>query len=293
MADIDLELDHVGLATVDLDQAADAYQRLGFTLTPRSIHQGQTRPDGPVEPWGQGNHCAMFRDGYLEILGITDPDKHNGVAPLLAKYEGIHVTAYTVDDAEAAYPELSARVDGLKPPLVLERDAAFGPDGTETRRAGFRNIGSMPEIWPEARFIFIQHVTREVLWQPHLLDHPNGAVAMTEVGYCVADPGPLTDRLSRAAGIAAKENAMPGINALQLGRTRAYIMTPDGMAGWIKGVTPPHLPYVATFGVSVADLGATKAYLSANDIPVNDHPYPAVWVAPEYTHGPVVSFIQA
>ena len=293
MTELKLELDHVGVAVGDLDEAADAYRRLGFTLTPRSVHQGPVQPDGPVETWGQGNHCAMFRNGYLELLGLIDPSRHNYVVNMLARYEGIHITAYTVADAASAHEVMSARTGGLDAPAMLQRDATFGERDEETRPARFHYIPCDGNIWPEAMFTFVQHMSREVLWQPRLLDHPNGAVAMTEVGYCVADPGPLTERLSRAAGIAAKENAMPGINALQLGRTRAYIMTPDGMAGWIKGVTPPHLPYVATFGVSVADLGATKAYLSDNDVPVNDHPYPAIWVAPEYTHGPVVSFIQA
>ena len=31
------------------------------------------RADGPVEPWGTGNRCAMLRDGYIELLGIFDP----------------------------------------------------------------------------------------------------------------------------------------------------------------------------------------------------------------------------
>ena len=74
MSDLPLELDHVGVAVNDLDVGREVYERLGFTLTPRSIHSGSKTPGGPVEPWGSGNHCAMFRDGYLELIGLTDPD---------------------------------------------------------------------------------------------------------------------------------------------------------------------------------------------------------------------------
>jgi adenine-specific DNA-methyltransferase len=69
----ELCLDHVGIVVPDLEAARQAYDRLGFRLTPRSPHEGRLTPDGPVETWGSGNHCAMFRRGYLELLGITDP----------------------------------------------------------------------------------------------------------------------------------------------------------------------------------------------------------------------------
>ena len=65
------------------------------------------------------------------------------------------------------------------------------------------------------------------------------------------------------------------------------------MHGWIPGITPPCLPYVATVGFSVRDLDATRKHLTDNGIEFADHPYPAIWVKPEYTHGPVLSFIQA
>jgi len=54
------ELDHVGVAIKDLERGRAIYQRLGFRLTARSIHSGSREPGGPVEPWGSGNHCAMF-----------------------------------------------------------------------------------------------------------------------------------------------------------------------------------------------------------------------------------------
>ena len=42
-----------------------------------SSHKGRITPDGPVVQWGSGNHCAMFRHGYFEILGLTDPNRYH------------------------------------------------------------------------------------------------------------------------------------------------------------------------------------------------------------------------
>ena len=71
MTNLPLELDHVGLAIKDLEVGRQAYDKLGFTLTSRSIHQGSREPGGPVEPFGSGNHCAMFEKGYFEVMGLT------------------------------------------------------------------------------------------------------------------------------------------------------------------------------------------------------------------------------
>ena len=74
-----LELDHVGVAVKSLDRGRDAYAKLGFTLAARSIHSGSRVPGGPVELWGSGNHCAMFREGYLEELGrVGDGESTEG-----------------------------------------------------------------------------------------------------------------------------------------------------------------------------------------------------------------------
>ena len=35
-----VKLDHVGVAIKDLARGRESYERLGFTLTPRSIHRG-------------------------------------------------------------------------------------------------------------------------------------------------------------------------------------------------------------------------------------------------------------
>lgn len=77
MANLDLTLDHTGVAVRNLDDGEAAYRRLGFILTTRSIHSGSVTPGAPVTPWGSGNHCAMFREGYLEIIGITDPNLYS------------------------------------------------------------------------------------------------------------------------------------------------------------------------------------------------------------------------
>ena len=89
-----LFLDHVAVVVPDLARAAKTYARLGFRLTPESSHKGPLKPGGPLEPYGSGNHCAMFKEGYLEILGVTDPKRYTGeVTPLLKSRPKAHPVA--------------------------------------------------------------------------------------------------------------------------------------------------------------------------------------------------------
>ena len=47
--------------------------------------------------------------------------------------------------------------------------------------------------WPDR---FIEHDTPEVLWQPHLLTHPNGVIGLDSVTFAAEDPTPVIRRLA-------------------------------------------------------------------------------------------------
>src|SRR5258707_6639147 len=61
-------IDHVLIAVADLDRARLAWERLGFTLTPRGRHLQQ----------GTGNYCVMFARDYIELLGVVDAAQGGG-----------------------------------------------------------------------------------------------------------------------------------------------------------------------------------------------------------------------
>ena len=84
-------------------------------------------------------------------------------------------------EADAAYPPLAARVDGFDAPVQRRRMAPLGlhEDGGEAEMR-FRNIFSQDDHWPEGRYIVIEHQTPDILWQPDLLVHANGAKALVE-----------------------------------------------------------------------------------------------------------------
>lgn len=238
-------LDHVGIAGPDLDALAAAYEALGFRLTPRAQHRAPG-PDGVVRPIGTGNRCAMLGRGYLELIAVVDPAlPSNTLERFLARYHGIHILAFAIEDAEAELARL--RAGGIAIPGIawLERPVE-GPAAAGLAR--FARL-PLPEA-PEGRIQLIRHLTPDLLWQPPLLEHPNRAVALEEVVIVVADPAEAARRFAALVGIpptAAEEGAMI---VLPAGRVRFTA----GEA--FPGVAAPCRPFIAGVVLATADGGA-------------------------------------
>ncbi|MEC8372850.1 MAG: VOC family protein, partial [Pseudomonadota bacterium] len=137
-----LSLDHVGFMVRDLDAAVARWERLGFLLSRRSPQMGKVPGKSEMAPWASSNHCAMFEHGYLELIGITNPENFNPWSRFLDRFEGPHITALRCENGEEAYKALSGRIDHFDPPLQRLRNAPYG-DGVREFR--FRNIFSQDD----------------------------------------------------------------------------------------------------------------------------------------------------
>ncbi len=205
MIDVDVELDHLGLATHDLDGARDVYRRLGFIPTAKSFHRGPVPPRGETGPWGSGNYCIMLERGYFELIGVTDANlPHPMVAARLDKYAGLHIIALGCRDGDAQAAVLRGRMAGVAEPYDLVRDVPYG-DGA--REACLRIYQIDDASLPEGDLFLIEHRSREVLWQPELLDHPNGVTGLRSVTICVGD---LDRSRARVAALCGEDGVRTG-----------------------------------------------------------------------------------
>ena len=286
-----VKLDHIGVAIKDLERGRKAYERLGFTLTLRSQHRGSPTPGAPVVLFGSGNHCAMFHEGYLEVVGLTDATIYSNVKAMVARYEGAHIVAFGVDSADATYAELSGRGVPIERARELERDAAYGPAGTQTRRAAFRNMYFDAAAYPELRLLYIEHLTRDVLWQPHLLDHPNGVVALRDVFLCVPDARAAADKYSSLFGAAALP-VSEGEWRIALAHGHVWIETPAAWARRAPGAATPPLPSPVGIGFQVGNVAATRKFLVGRGVSVRDGLDDGIWVEPEDACGTALYFFE-
>ena len=87
-------LDHVVVNVRDrIDDAADTYRRLGFTLTPRGYHT-----------LGSMNHLAMFGTDYLELIAARPGDDSR--PEIMAAPFGLDGLVFGTEDAAATYEAL-------------------------------------------------------------------------------------------------------------------------------------------------------------------------------------------
>ena len=275
-----LSLDHIGVIVSDLDAAATRWERLGFKLSPRSPQMGLNAKTGDFEPWATANRCAVLSKGYLELIGIHRPGLTNPWERFLARFEGAHIVALRCASADATYPRLAEHCDDFDPPVQRRRMAPYGDGEREMR---FRNIFSRDARVPECRYIVIEHQTPEVLWQPSLMTHPNGALAITTVTLC-ANAGP--DLSMRWHALGAKEVCGPTSVALTSGALQRA--TQDELAKRFGGIslTPNALAHCE---VGVQDLSKTSSWLDAQAISYG-RTDTGIWVHPDDANGCIIEF---
>ncbi len=286
---IDVDLDHVGLATHDLDGARDVYARLGFTLTAKSFHRGPVPPHGETGAWGSGNYCIMLGRGYFELIGVTDPSlPHPMVAARLDKYAGLHIIALGCRDGDAQAAALRGRMAGVAEPYDLVRDVPYGPNDGGAREARFRIYRIDEAALPEGDLFLIEHRSREVLWQPELLDHPNGVTGLEGVTICVGD---LEQSLPRFAALCGEDGVRQGGEArFDLAAGSISLLDEAALAARYPGVAPPCLPWVAAVSFAVADRAALSGLLADNGVPVKLGQDGARWIAPDHAEGAIIEF---
>lgn len=181
-------IDHVFLLVNDLDEAARRYQALGFTVSPRGVHSAAK---------GSANHTIMFPNDYFELLGILTPTEGNLARrrSIESMGEGLHAIACRIEDATKgakALADLGINTTGLG---AFERPVPL-PDGG-TGVAAFTTVSFAPEELPFGTVFMCQHRTRETVWLPELLTHPNTACGLDAVLALSDDPQGDAKRFAR------------------------------------------------------------------------------------------------
>lgn len=282
-----LALDHCACIVQNLAAGAARWERLGFTLTPKSRQRGAVAGRHGMHSWATANRCAILGHSYLELVGVVDPLAFNPWAQFIARNEGLHILALRTENADAAYAALSARTDALQPPVPRERTVDV--DG-EPRVMRFRNIFSRDAQWPEARYIVIEHQTPAYLWQPRYMQHDNGACDLVDVTFVADDPSSLSPRLQALGAVSPAPHA-EGFSASLPGRGTLHVMRGDAFADAF-GYLPSNRPAMHAMTVSFRDLDRALDLLAQRGIPV-ERSARGHSLAPEVTNGFVMRLVAA
>lgn len=266
-------LDHVGHFVADAEAARLALVRAGFAPAPVSV-QVDPATGGPT---GTGNVTAMLRRGYVEVLFRTaDTVLGRELDAAVARFPGVHLVAFAVNDAAAAHRRLAAAGFRLRPVTEMQRpvDTAEGAG-----IAAFTVVRLEPGEMAEGRIQMLRHRTEETVWQSRWLDHRNGAEALVELLLVTADVTATAARYADFLGRPAVENAAGAV--VRLDRGRLQILTPAAFASLLPGIDVPGLPFLGAYVLGVRSLVRAAAALDAGGLAFTRHaglivaPFPA------------------
>jgi hypothetical protein len=277
-------LDHVGWFVPDMDAAAAAFARLGFPMSPYTVHTNEA-PDGTRVPSGTANRCAMLKRGYLEVLtaveGVDTPLSRQ-LRGGIARYTGLHLIALTVADADAATERLRAAGFAPQPPVALRRAMPLDAGGEGT--AEFSVIRLPADAMAEGRIQILTQDAPDIVWQPSVTASENALDMLSGILVCCADPDEATARYARFAGRAAVEGS-DGIRRIALDRGTVAICGPEGCRSALPGIGIPDLPFMAAVAIRSADLAATRAFLAARGVALLAHEAGRIVVDPREMAG--------
>ena len=279
-------VDHAFLLTDDLDGAARAWAAMGFTVSPRGLHSAAK---------GTANHTVMFPHDYLELLGVVSETPGNAARRrLLAEAgPGLRAVACRVGNARAA--EGALRELGLATGEYGEFSRPVDLPEGGTGEAAFATLAFAPAEVPAGEAFLCEHRTREMVWRPELLEHPNGAVGLAAIVAVASEPESAARRFARLFATGAVERADGGF-VVRTGARSAPILVadPDGFArshpGQDLAATPGDA--FAAVHVRVADPGRTREALRRGGVPHSEGPS-GLLVGPEAAGGTVLAFVAA
>lgn len=274
-------IDHLVHAVDDLEGCADAFRRLGFTLTPRGRHRNMAT----------GNYCIMFADDYIELMGIIDPDlPDRGLRDrMVAQGEGLDRCAFAVDDVDAAFTTLSAAGFRVNGPIDLRRPLELPEGEVEPRFRLIRFDGNETRL---LNGFICYHDTPEITRRPDWLTHANGVTRILGLVALAADPAALGAEWARLLGADAIDETATGIT-MQIGPHVVEIARHDTVQAVLPGLSTDDVPAIdrmLAMRLAVADIATTRDVLSGNGVVFSDQADGSIFVAPGVTGGTAVTF---
>lgn len=278
------EIDHL-LASADPARGGPLYERLGFTVTPASVHVNL----------GVANRLIILQPvrpgtlNFFECMGVVDRERVNpAMKAVLAGPDGIRSMVLSGPDARATHARLAADGYAFRPIIDVDRQWQL-PSGESIRPSVLVTV-PLDTALP---FNFCQYRNLECYLRDEWLRHENGALHMTSVFAVAPDPDESADYFARLFGRPPAQRGgiysiAPGIVELQIGDVAAMAsLLPRSWLG--ADLTRPR--YVG-FEVQIRSLSALRSLLSGRGVEFVEQGS-ALVVAPHEACGNIIRFTEA
>ncbi|MDH3481449.1 MAG: VOC family protein [Gammaproteobacteria bacterium] len=244
MTPLHLEIDHIGILGPSIPALVREFRALGFAVV-GPVELTAVDDSGKSIGLGQQSAHVMFADDYIELTAVdsTSPDHH--LAQFLQPPWGIRLLLLTSDDIEESHDRCSQR--HLKPSDVCtaSRQLVY----KQSAEARFKWFGLPAKEWPDILIAYVQHLTKELVFDKSVSQHSNGATGISRLYYC-------GDKLPSGY----RQLADGGDHSIE-------VVTADREEA-VLGFTPGRTTPFAGFGITVDDLRATSLFLRESGVNV-------------------------
>jgi hypothetical protein len=266
MAGVAATLDHVGYVAADLAALRAEMLQLGFAPTePREL-LGVDAATGEARPLGQRSCHVVLGRGYIELTAVDAPAPAHHLATWLARGAGLHILALGSDAIAVEQARCAAAGLAVTAPARASRRIEYGELHGDAR---FEWFMFAPRETPEGLLCYAHNQTPDLVYQPSVQAHQNGAQALTEVVLLCADLGAARARWQRLLGVAPQSGSHE--LRFELGGGDVTLCDVDGCA--------------ARFGALAPDLAAGERFVasvvSVRDPAACEHVLQTAGVEPE------------
>ena len=238
----ELCLDHLGHFVPHLDAAAAVWEKLGFKVTPTSVHQVSGKPAGT------SNRCVMLEEGYLELLAPTLDTPHaQRVRDRMKLFVGVHLACFGTPDAAAEHRRLADHGFEPEPVVNLQREVEGG-------KARFNVVYVARGKMPEGRVQYCEHLAPEHVWREGFVN----PFRLRAVYVVADDPEEAAARWGRFGGLLPRPE--DGFVRLDTARGRVVIGTRKNLERILGSA--PAAPALAGYALSCSDPDAFAARCS-------------------------------
>lgn len=273
-----LGIDHAVVAVRDLNNAAKTWERLGFTITPKSAH-----PE-----LGSSNHCIIMHGDYIELLSPGDHPATAFLRDFTAKGEGMAALAARTQDIVATRAALTQAGVKIGEPLSFTRPAVM-PDGA-VETAVFTVAMLEDNFIPGAMVFACQHHTPQHVWAQGFEKHANSAERISAVIFGATDSSRTARRFERIFDSVGRGGPNRSIE-VRTGDAPIFVLPIDGLHGRYRGAAESiEGPCFAGLSIQVYDLEETARVLTANGVPFIGSTALHLMVHPSYANGVMLEF---
>jgi hypothetical protein len=279
-------IDHVGLVGHDVADLRATYTRLGFTVT-SATPEMQPSPDGKREiPLGQLTAHIAFPTSCIELTAVRHPGQGNHLDKWLARRAGLHVFALHAENVTEAYETLVSAGLIMTPP----RSSIRRVTGNGVKAKGRFTWFALPEsIAQEAFSRVMQHDTPEVVFDPRLTHHANGANGIRSVFAVVDNMDEAFARYKRLPGTKHRSFAIG--RTILMNQQQFVVMERRGFGAMFPGLDIPAEPHLGGYALTVADIDYTRTFLTKAGVYFRNWGEQGIWIPPEDAGGAVLALV--